>query len=50
MITEDKIIKVDSIVLDALEDLLEYAKDCADKNDERPSCISRVEKILKGIK
>lgn len=47
---EDKILKIDSIVLDALEDLLDYAKDCADKNDEQPSCINRVEKILKGIK
>lgn len=47
---ENKTLEIDSIVLDALEDLLEYAKDCADKNDERPSCINRVEKILKGIK
>jgi hypothetical protein len=47
---DKKILEVDSIVLDAFEDLLEYAKHNASENDERPSCIDRVEKILKGIK
>ena len=47
---ENKTLEIDSIVLDALEDLLDYAKDCADKNDEHPSCINRVEKILERIK
>ena len=47
---DKKILEVDSIVLDALEDLLDYAKDCASDREEFPSCINRVEKILKGIK
>jgi hypothetical protein len=47
---DKKILEVDSIVLDALEDLLEYAKHNASINQEFPSCIQRVEKILKGIK